>query len=107
MGSLQGGCWDWERNLVAECSPGLSRYRSKFPELESLVLHPIDYARVIKAIANEMVRQAAAPRAGIAAAPGRQPLVTAAAALVQRGFKCPHQLRASREWACAGFRPGT
>jgi U4/U6 small nuclear ribonucleoprotein PRP31 len=30
------------------------RYKSKFPELESLVLHPIDYARVVKAIGNEM-----------------------------------------------------
>lgn len=30
------------------------KYRSKFPELESLVLHPIDYARVVKAIGNEM-----------------------------------------------------
>ena len=30
------------------------RYRSKFPELESLVMHPIDYARVVKAIGNEM-----------------------------------------------------
>ena len=30
------------------------RYRSKFPELESLVLHPVDYARVVKAIGNEM-----------------------------------------------------
>jgi len=30
------------------------KYRLKFPELESLVMHPIDYARVIKAIGNEM-----------------------------------------------------
>lgn len=30
------------------------RYRLKFPELESLVLHPIDYARVVKRIGNEM-----------------------------------------------------
>jgi U4/U6 small nuclear ribonucleoprotein PRP31 len=30
------------------------KYRAKFPELESLVLHPIDYARVVKAIGNEM-----------------------------------------------------
>ncbi|PIA61712.1 hypothetical protein AQUCO_00200003v1, partial [Aquilegia coerulea] len=28
-------------------------YRLKFPELESLVNHPIDYARVVKKIANE------------------------------------------------------
>jgi len=31
------------------------KYRSKFPELESLVMHPVDYSRVVKAIANEMV----------------------------------------------------
>jgi U4/U6 small nuclear ribonucleoprotein PRP31 len=30
------------------------RYRAKFPELESLVMHPIDYARVVKVIGNEM-----------------------------------------------------
>ncbi|KAG6429590.1 hypothetical protein SASPL_107642 [Salvia splendens] len=30
------------------------KYRLKFPELESLVHHPIDYARVVKKIANEM-----------------------------------------------------
>eukprot|EP00897_Mesotaenium_endlicherianum_P003999 jgi/Mesen1/3627/ME000020S03163 len=30
------------------------KYRPKFPELESLVLHPIDYARVVSAIGNEM-----------------------------------------------------
>ncbi|GMN41639.1 hypothetical protein TIFTF001_010860 [Ficus carica] len=30
------------------------RYRPKFPELESLVHHPIDYARVVKKIGNEM-----------------------------------------------------
>ena len=29
-------------------------YRTKFPELESLVHHPIDYARVVKAIGNEV-----------------------------------------------------
>ncbi|GJP61001.1 hypothetical protein CLOP_g18209 [Closterium sp. NIES-67] len=29
-------------------------YRLKFPELESLVLHPIDYARVVRRIGNEM-----------------------------------------------------
>lgn len=28
--------------------------RSKFPELESLVHHPMDYARVVKKIGNEM-----------------------------------------------------
>ena len=31
------------------------KYRLKFPELESLVMHPIDYARVVKTIGNEMV----------------------------------------------------
>jgi RNA processing factor Prp31 len=31
------------------------KYRSKFPELESLVMHPVDYSRVVKTIANEMV----------------------------------------------------
>ncbi|GLJ26736.1 hypothetical protein SUGI_0520930 [Cryptomeria japonica] len=30
------------------------RYRLKFPELESLVHHPIDYARVVKKIGNEI-----------------------------------------------------
>eukprot|EP00240_Pyramimonas_obovata_P005008 CAMPEP_0118925824 /NCGR_PEP_ID=MMETSP1169-20130426/3648_1 /TAXON_ID=36882 /ORGANISM="Pyramimonas obovata, Strain CCMP722" /LENGTH=390 /DNA_ID=CAMNT_0006867233 /DNA_START=231 /DNA_END=1400 /DNA_ORIENTATION=+ len=30
------------------------KYRLKFPELESLVMHPVDYARVVKAIGNEM-----------------------------------------------------
>ncbi|KAF4354052.1 hypothetical protein F8388_002452 [Cannabis sativa] len=30
------------------------KYRLKFPELESLVHHPIDYARVVKKIGNEM-----------------------------------------------------
>lgn len=30
------------------------RYRKKFPELESLVQHPVDYARVVKSIGNEM-----------------------------------------------------
>lgn len=30
------------------------KYRLKFPELESLVLHPIDYARVVRRIGNEM-----------------------------------------------------
>ena len=29
-------------------------YRPKFPELESLVHHPIDYARVVQAISNEV-----------------------------------------------------
>ena len=30
------------------------KYKTKFPELESLVPHPIDYARVVQKIANEM-----------------------------------------------------
>lgn len=30
------------------------KYRLKFPELESLVLHPIDYSRLVKKIGNEM-----------------------------------------------------
>ncbi|GJN02109.1 hypothetical protein PR202_ga19431 [Eleusine coracana subsp. coracana] len=30
------------------------KYKLKFPELESLVHHPIDYARVVKKIGNEM-----------------------------------------------------
>ena len=29
-------------------------YRPKFPELESLVHHAVDYARVVSAIGNEM-----------------------------------------------------
>uniref|UniRef100_A0A7S3D1E2 Nop domain-containing protein n=1 Tax=Palpitomonas bilix TaxID=652834 RepID=A0A7S3D1E2_9EUKA len=29
-------------------------YAEKFPELESLILHPLDYARVVKRIGNEM-----------------------------------------------------
>ncbi|CAI5997830.1 unnamed protein product, partial [Closterium sp. NIES-64] len=33
---------------------GWDNYRLKFPELESLVLHPIDYARVVRRIGNEM-----------------------------------------------------
>ena len=37
------------------------RYRATFPELESLVLHPIDYARVVKAIGNEMARHVPPP----------------------------------------------
>lgn len=30
------------------------KYRLKFPELESLVLHPVEYAKVVKRIGNEM-----------------------------------------------------
>ncbi|KAK8926430.1 putative nucleolar protein 5-2 [Platanthera zijinensis] len=60
---------DPEYQLIVECN-GLSvdieneiiiihnfirdKYRTKFPELESLVHHPIDYARVVKKIGNEM-----------------------------------------------------
>ena len=29
-------------------------YRAKFPELESLVHHAVDYARVVRSIGNEM-----------------------------------------------------
>ena len=29
-------------------------YRARFPELESLVHHPVDYARVVAAIGNEV-----------------------------------------------------
>ena len=36
------------------------QYRPKFPELESLVHHPIDYARVVKAIGNEASARPAA-----------------------------------------------
>lgn len=42
------------------------KYRLKFPELESLVMHPIDYARVVKTIGNEMVRLLAAFRKRLA-----------------------------------------
>lgn len=31
------------------------RYAKKFPELESLVLNPLDYARVVKRIGNQTV----------------------------------------------------
>ncbi len=30
-------------------------YNLKFPELESLILQPIDYAKVVKLLGNEMV----------------------------------------------------
>jgi U4/U6 small nuclear ribonucleoprotein PRP31 len=30
-------------------------YRARFPELESLVHHPVDYARVVAAIGNEVL----------------------------------------------------
>ncbi|XP_028553981.1 U4/U6 small nuclear ribonucleoprotein Prp31 homolog [Dendrobium catenatum] len=60
---------DPEYQLIVDCN-GLSvdieneiiiihnfirdKYRMKFPELESLVNHPIDYARLVKKIGNEM-----------------------------------------------------
>lgn len=58
-----------EYNLIADCNALLAeiedevalvhsficdKYRLKFPELESLVQHPLDYARVVKVIGNEM-----------------------------------------------------
>lgn len=58
-----------EYKLIAECNVLLAeidneiavvhrficdKYRLKFRELESLVQHPIDYARVVKVIGNEM-----------------------------------------------------
>ncbi|MGR6722260.1 hypothetical protein, partial [Aeromonas veronii] len=46
--------------MLINIAPNLSalnyirdKYRLKFPELESLVHHPIDYARVVKKIGNE------------------------------------------------------
>ena len=36
-------------------------YAPKFPELDSLVLVPLEYMRVVKAIGNETVRAAAGP----------------------------------------------
>ncbi|MED6134528.1 U4/U6-U5 snRNP complex subunit prp31 [Stylosanthes scabra] len=60
---------DPEYQLIEECTALLvdieneiviihnfirDKYRLKFPELESLVHHPIDYARVVKKIGNEM-----------------------------------------------------
>mmetsp|Transcript_12823 Transcript_12823/g.42320 ORF Transcript_12823/g.42320 Transcript_12823/m.42320 type:complete len:506 (+) Transcript_12823:20-1537(+) len=45
---------DIENELVVIHNYIRDKYRPKFPELESLVLHPVDYARVVKAIGNEM-----------------------------------------------------
>eukprot|EP00992_Anisonema_acinus_P002913 TRINITY_DN1170_c0_g1_i1.p2 TRINITY_DN1170_c0_g1~~TRINITY_DN1170_c0_g1_i1.p2 ORF type:complete len:103 (+),score=16.43 TRINITY_DN1170_c0_g1_i1:174-482(+) len=50
-------------NLVVEIETEIRKvhkflkdhYAMKFPELESLVLNPIEYARVVKALGNEMV----------------------------------------------------
>ncbi|XP_071693507.1 U4/U6 small nuclear ribonucleoprotein Prp31 homolog [Rutidosis leptorrhynchoides] len=67
--ALNKGSDDTEYQLIAECNE-LSvlieneiiiihnfirdKYRPKFPELESIVRHPIDYARVVKKIGNEV-----------------------------------------------------
>ncbi|KAJ6328840.1 hypothetical protein OIU77_010512 [Salix suchowensis] len=45
---------DIENEIVIIHSFIRDKYRLKFPELESLVHHPIDYARVVKKIGNEM-----------------------------------------------------
>ncbi|CAA3006951.1 U4 U6 small nuclear ribonucleo Prp31 homolog [Olea europaea subsp. europaea] len=45
---------DIENELVVIHNFIRDKYRLKFPELESLVHHPIDYARVVKKIGNEM-----------------------------------------------------
>ncbi|XP_022892011.1 U4/U6 small nuclear ribonucleoprotein Prp31 homolog [Olea europaea var. sylvestris] len=45
---------DIENELVIIHNFIRDKYRLKFPELESLVHHPIDYARVVKKIGNEM-----------------------------------------------------
>ncbi|KAM5576809.1 U4/U6 small nuclear ribonucleoprotein Prp31 [Rosa sericea] len=45
---------DIENELVIIHNFIRDKYRPKFPELESLVHHPIDYARVVQKIGNEM-----------------------------------------------------
>ncbi|XP_022877243.1 U4/U6 small nuclear ribonucleoprotein Prp31 homolog [Olea europaea var. sylvestris] len=45
---------DIENEIVIVHNFIRDKYRLKFPELESLVHHPIDYARVVKKIGNEM-----------------------------------------------------
>ncbi|KAM0848884.1 hypothetical protein ACQ4PT_054086 [Festuca glaucescens] len=45
---------DIENELIIIHNFICDKYRLKFPELESLVHHPIDYARVVKKIGNEM-----------------------------------------------------
>ncbi|KAJ6798106.1 U4/U6 small nuclear ribonucleoprotein Prp31-like protein isoform X2 [Iris pallida] len=45
---------DIENELIVIHNFIRDNYRLKFPELESLVHHPIDYARVVKKIGNEM-----------------------------------------------------
>ncbi|XP_017217849.1 U4/U6 small nuclear ribonucleoprotein Prp31 homolog [Daucus carota subsp. sativus] len=67
--SKHGGVDDPEYKLVVDCTTLLldieneiiilgnfirDKYRLKFPELESLVHDPIDYARVVKKIGNEV-----------------------------------------------------
>ncbi|XP_071692691.1 U4/U6 small nuclear ribonucleoprotein Prp31 homolog [Rutidosis leptorrhynchoides] len=45
---------DIENEIVIIHNSIRDKYRLKFPELESLVDHPIDYARVVKKIGNEI-----------------------------------------------------
>ena len=45
---------DIDNELVLVHNYIRDRYRLRFPELDSLVQHPIDYARVAKAIGNEI-----------------------------------------------------
>lgn len=45
---------DIENEIVITHNFIRDKYRLKFPKLESLVHHPIDYARVVKKIGNEM-----------------------------------------------------
>lgn len=45
---------DIDNEIVAVFNFLKERYRPKFPELESLVQNPLDYARVVEAIGNEM-----------------------------------------------------
>ena len=45
---------DIENELIIIHNFIRDKYRLKFPELGSLVHHPIDYARVVKKIGNEM-----------------------------------------------------
>ena len=45
---------DIDNELVVVHNYIRDRYRLRFPELDSLVQHPIDYARVAKAIGNEI-----------------------------------------------------
>ena len=45
---------DIENEIVSVYNFIRDKYKSKFPELESLVTSPLDYARVVAAIGNEM-----------------------------------------------------